>query len=129
MDRVRVLIADDHANVRSQLKVRLEREQQLEIVGEAGSSSQAVECVQTREPHVLLIDPVMHDGLGMEAIRQLTERHPGLAIVVLTAAADTALTMDLRKAGVKHILNKNIATHELLQTLAQVKFEIERQSH
>ncbi len=126
MDAVKILLADDHANVRAQLKARLAREAYLQIVGEAANSSQTVECVQAHEPDVLLIDPVMRDGLGLEAVRQIAERDTPPIIVALTAAADTALVLELRGAGVRHILNKNIDSRQLVETLAQVKSEIEK---
>jgi DNA-binding NarL/FixJ family response regulator len=128
MDAVKVLLADDHANVRAQLKARLAREAYLHIVGEATNSSQTIECVQAHEPDVLLIDPVMRDGLGLEAVRRIAERDAPPIIVVLTAAADTALVLELRDAGVRHILNKNLDSRQLVETLSQVKLEIERRT-
>lgn len=126
MDAVRILLADDHAIVRDQLSARLAREPGLALVGEASSSSQVIESSQIFQPHILLIDPIMRDGLGVEVIRQIALELPAITTVVLTAAADTALVLELRRAGVRHILSKNIATQELIETIQKIKNEIDK---
>ncbi len=128
VETVRVLLADDHAHVRAQLRARLARESFLEIVGEAGNASQVVAAISQSEPDILLIDPMMRDGLGVAALKQIAERFPQVAIVVLTAAADTALNMELRQAGVRQILNKSIDSNLLIETLDKIKNEIHNHS-
>jgi len=113
----RIVIADSHANVRAQLVARLRREDKFEIVGEADSAAQTLEYAQTRQPDIVLIDPMMSDGLGLQAVQEIAARFPRVALIALTAAPDTALTIELRRAGVRHILRKNIASQELLQAL------------
>jgi DNA-binding NarL/FixJ family response regulator len=127
MDKIRILLADDHINVRNQVRVRLSRECDLEVVGEASSSAQTIEYALVSRPHVILIDPMLRDGLGLKALRQITGYLPQTAIVVLTAFADTALQIDLRKIGVHCILTKGVNSQELLDTLRAVVYTREQQ--
>lgn len=116
---IRILLADDHPKVRAQIRTRLSREADLDIVAEAGTSAQAVECALVYQPRVVLIDPMMHDGSGLEAVRHIAERLPATAVVVLTAFADTALQIDLRKLGVRQILAKDIESERLVRALRE----------
>ena len=120
MNSIRILLADDHPGVRAQIRARLSHEPHFEIVGEAESSAQAVECALSLKPHVVLIDPMMRDGLGIEATRQIAARLPATAVVVLTAFADTAQQIELRKAGTRYILNKGIESQRLVEILHQL---------
>lgn len=117
MGTISILLADDHPGVRSQIRTRLSHEADLMIVGEADNSTQAVECALAARPDIVLIDPMMRDGLGLDATRQIASRLPGTSIVVLTAFADTAQRIELRKAGAKYILNKGVESQRLVEIL------------
>lgn len=117
---IRILLADDHLKVRAQIRTRLSREPGFVIIGEAENSAQAVECALASKPNIVLIDPMMQDGLGLEATRQIAARLPETAVVVLTAFADTAQCIELRKAGTRQILNKGIESQRLVDTLRDV---------
>ncbi len=120
METIRILLADDHASVRAQIRARLGHEPRFEIVAEAEDSAQAVECALLLKPQIVLIDPMMRDGLGLEATRQIASRLPGTAVVVLTAFADTAQRIELRKAGTRYILNKGIESQRLVDILYEM---------
>jgi DNA-binding NarL/FixJ family response regulator len=117
MEKIRVLIADDHAQVRTFLAARLGREEDIEVVGEAASSSQAVEYSIAAKPHVILMDPMMRDGRGLEALKQIRGYLPATMLVVLTAFVDTSLQIELRKIGVPQILVKGLETNSLVDIL------------
>ncbi|MGB8644919.1 MAG: response regulator transcription factor [Anaerolineae bacterium] len=117
MESIRILLVDDHASVRARIRDRLCHETDFEIVGEAETSAQAIECALALRPHIVLIDPMMRDGLGLEATRQIATRLPDTAVVVLTAFADTAQMIELRKAGTRYILNKGIESRRLVDIL------------
>jgi DNA-binding NarL/FixJ family response regulator len=117
MERIPILIADDHAQVRAQVLERLEREQDFEIVGVATDSSAAVRRTAETHARIVLIDPTMQDGLGLDAIRTVRERTPETVIVVLCAVVDTAQRIELEKLGVQFILNKGIESRKLVQAL------------
>ena len=114
---IRILLADDHSIVREQLAVRLSSELEFEVVGVASTSHETFQKVQMTHPHILLMDPLMRDGLGVATIRQVRANFPELVIVVLTAYVDTMLNMQLQQMGIKQILTKGIASSELLAAL------------
>lgn len=117
MNPIRVMIADDHPQVRLQVRARLSREPGLEIAGEAAGSEQAIQCALDSRPHVILIDPIMSDGRGLVALGSIVTQLPHAAVVVLTAFADTAFRSELRKLGVRHILDKGIASERLVEII------------
>ncbi len=120
MEPIRILLADDHAGVRAQIRMRLSHEPAFEIVAEAEDSARAVECAMLLKPHIVLIDPMMRDGLGLDATRQIASRLPDTAVVVLTAFTDTAQRIELRKAGTRYILNKGIESQRLVEILHEM---------
>lgn len=119
MNAIHIVLADDHTNVRELVSTRLRREGDIQIVAEASSSTQAVEYTVAQSPHLLLIDPMMHDGMGMDAVREIADRRPQTVIVVLTAFTDTAMQMTLHKLGVNHIVPKGIESHRLVAMLRE----------
>ncbi len=120
MGTIRILLADDHETLRRQIRARLSHEPHFEIVGEAEDSARAVECALMFKPHIVLIDPMMRDGLGLDATRQIASRLPDTAVVVLTAFADTAQRIELRKAGTRYILDKGIESQRLVEILREM---------
>ena len=120
MKRIRILIADEHLSVRAQVFARLSREPHFEIVALADTSQQALECALAARPDIILMDPMMSDGLGLAALREISTRLPKIQLVVLSAFCDTAQRIELRKIGVTHILNKGIESHQLVGLLRSI---------
>lgn len=119
MKRIPIVIADDHLQVRTQILARLNREADFSVVGLTDNSAATVACATATHPQIVLIDPMMGDGMGLDAIRQLRAQVPDTTIVVLTAFTDTAQKIELGKLGVRFILNKGIESHQLVQQLHQ----------
>lgn len=119
MKRIPIVIADDHLQVRTQILARLSREADFSVVGLTDNSAATVACVTATHPQIVLIDPMMGDGMGLDAIRQLRTQVPDTTIVVLTAFTDTAQKIELGKLGVRFILNKGIESYQLVQQLHQ----------
>jgi DNA-binding NarL/FixJ family response regulator len=117
MERIPILIADEHSQVRAQILVRLEREQDFMIVGTADTSASVIRTANETHPRIVLIDPMMHDGQGLDAIRRLRADLPDVELVVLTAVTDTSQKIELDKLGVRFILNKGIESHKLVDVL------------
>ena len=117
ISKIRILVADDHRIVREQLATRLMRETDFEVVGVASSSHETWQEAQAKRPHLLLMDPLMRDGLGLATLRQVRTNFPRLVIVVLTAYVDTALNMHFQEMGIQYILTKGIASSKLLAEL------------
>ncbi len=120
MKRIRILLADDHLPVRAQVFARLVREPDFEIVAVADNSGQAVEWALKTKPEIVVIDPVMRAGLGIQAICSIAAKLSNTAVIVLTACLDTAQRMELEKAGVRRILNKGIASCEFVEILREI---------
>ena len=115
-NQIRILLADDHRLVRERLVARLTRETDFEIAGVASSSRAILREAEVKHPHVLLIDPLMRDGLGLATLRQVRMGFPELVIVILTAYVDTALGMQFQQMGIKHVLTKgDLASHLITQ--------------
>jgi DNA-binding NarL/FixJ family response regulator len=115
--RIRILVADDHPQVREQLAARLRRESDFVVVGVTANSVQTLQEAQVRHPELLLMDPIMRDGLGLATLRQVRASFPELVIVVLTAFVDTALNMHFQQMGIRHVLTKGIESPQLLAAL------------
>jgi len=111
---IRVLLADDHPAVRVGIATGLAREEDIEVVGEAGNARETLLLTESLRPNVLLLDIVMPDMKAGELVRRLLTAHPGLRILVLTAYDDEALVLGLLRAGVAGYLLKE----ERLETIA-----------
>ena len=98
--KIRIVLADDHPQVQKQLQVRLRRESDFDVVGVVVNSAQILKEIYEIKPDLLLIDPMMRDGLGLATLRQIYQHLPKTAIVVLTAFVDTALAVQLREIGI-----------------------------
>jgi two-component system, NarL family, response regulator LiaR len=111
--KVRVLIADDHEMVREGLKVLLQREGTLEVVGEAETGLEAVELVPAVSPDVVLMDLTMPVMDGAEATARIRDEHPLVQVVVLSGVGDPQLVEDALEAGAVGYLVKD-SRHEVV---------------
>ncbi|MEW6027928.1 MAG: response regulator [Chloroflexota bacterium] len=114
---IRLLLVDDHAVVRSGLKMLLAGEADVEIVGEAGSGSEAVTRAGSARPDVVLMDIGLPDMSGIEAARQIKSSHPGVAIVALTIHEDEEYFFKMLEAGASGYVPKRAAPEELLTAI------------
>lgn len=120
MKKVRVLLADSHPQVRTQLATRLQREPDIELIGQTSNSGQTLRLALSNPPDVLLIDPMMRDGFGLANLRQIVARLPATMIVVLTAYVDTALKMEFNRMGVAHVLTKGLTSESLVNVIRNI---------
>lgn len=110
---IRVLIADDHAMVRSGLAGFLLANDDLELVGEASNGSEAVRaCAETR-PDVVLMDLVMPGMDGATAIRAIHETYPDIQVIALTSFPEEDLVQRALEAGAISYLLKNVGADEI----------------
>jgi NarL family two-component system response regulator LiaR len=114
---IRVLIADDHAVVRSGLRMFLLAFDDLELAGEASNGSEAVRMVAQLQPDVVLIDLIMPNMDGIQATREIKSRFPQVQVVALTSFADPSLMQDALNAGAISFLLKDVSASELATTI------------
>ena len=115
----RILLADDHVEVQKQLEARLKRESDFDVVGVTVNSIQTLQEASSKHPDILLIDPMMRDGLGLASLRQICSALP-VKIIVLTAFVDTELKIELNKMKINKIFVKGILFSQLLLELRAV---------
>jgi len=120
MERVRVLIADDHAVVREGLRTLIGSEEGLILVGEAGDGADAVRKARSIKPDVILMDLVMPGKGGIEAIRDIKQDMPDARILVLTSFAEKDKVFPAIKAGALGYLLKDTSPAQLLQAIYDV---------
>jgi NarL family two-component system response regulator LiaR len=116
---IRILLVDDHAVVRKGLRALLDRESSIELTGEAEDGEQAVRAADRLRPDVILMDLEMPGIGGIEATRQISERHPAAKVVVLTSHASEEDVFPALKAGALGYLLKHSAPEDMLQVIRQ----------
>jgi DNA-binding NarL/FixJ family response regulator len=111
---IRVLLADDHQLVRAGLEQLLSTAPDMDVVATAVDGAEAVRLAEESDPHVVLMDLVMPGVGGVEATRQIVERCPGAAVVVLTSFSDQERILDALDAGAIGYLLKDVEPAQLL---------------
>lgn len=120
MNKIKVIIADDHALFREGTRNIIEQEKDIEVIGEAGDGEDAVKLVTMLQPHVALIDIAMPKVNGIEATRQIKARCPATAVLILTAYDNDQYIIALLDAGAAGYLLKNASGKELVNAIRSV---------
>ncbi|MGD2076784.1 MAG: response regulator transcription factor [Chloroflexota bacterium] len=120
MAKIRLILADDHAVVRSGLRMLLEAQPDIEIVAEAESGRQAVEKVRKMRPDVVLMDVQMPELNGIEATQQIKKVAPETAILALTMHEDDQYFFEMLHSGASGYVPKRAAPDELLTAIRTV---------
>lgn len=119
-DHLRVLIADDHTIVRSGVRLLLEREPDIKVVGEALDGNEALAMVKRLHPDVILMDITMPGMDGLEATRQIKARWPDVKVLVLTMHRSDEYFFEMLKAGASGYVLKGAETSELIHAVRVV---------
>ena len=114
---IRLLLVDDHAVVRSGLRMLLENQRDVEIVGEAASASEATESAIRLKPNVILMDIGLPDLSGIEATREIKKRVNDVSIVALTIHEDEEYFFKMLEAGASGYVPKRAAPEELITAI------------
>ena len=116
-ESVRIVLADDHAVVRSALRLLLEAEQDLEVVAEAGDIESTVRYVRGHKPDVLVLDLNMPTGRSLGAVPEMLEASPGTSVVVLTMETDPSYAREAIQTGVLGYVLKEAVDEELVSAV------------
>lgn len=116
-ERLRILVVDDHLIVREGIRWLLDQEEDLEIVAEAATAAAALEEVAVSAPHVVLLDLHLPDRSGLETLREIRDRYPEVAVVVLTMSDQPEYVEEAVRAGAAGYLVKNAPQAELTRAV------------
>ena len=117
---IRILLADDHAVMRRGLRALIEGYPDFNVVGEANDGREAVALADSLRPDVVVMDLTMPNLNGTEASRQITSKHPGIAVIVLTMHSDESYVLRALKAGARGYLLKESAEDDLMNAIRAV---------
>ena len=118
---INILIADDHAIVRTGLRALLRSEAGLQLVGEATGGYEAIELVGKTRPDILILDLSMPDLDGIAVTRQLKPEYPDLRILILTVHEDEAMLREAIRAGASGYIVKHAAEAELIAAIKAIR--------
>ena len=120
MKKLRILLADDHTVMRTGLRVLLERQPNLEVVGEAENGRDAIQLATSLRPDVVVMDVGMPVLNGIEATKTIVTEDLNIAVVILSMHADESYVMRALKAGARGYLLKDSAPADLLGAIQAV---------
>ena len=119
-DLIRVVLADDHAMVRTGLKAVLAAARDIDVIGEASNGSEAIALAQRLNPHVVIMDLTMPELDGISATKQLVAMEAGPRVLVLTMHQEEDYLMPLLEAGASGYLVKSAADRDLVDAVRTV---------
>ena len=117
MTKIKLLLVDDHAVVRSGLRMLLENEADLVLVGEAGSGKEALSLVPQLMPDVIIMDITLPDMSGIEVTQRLKQAYPNIAIVALTMHEDQQYFFEMLRVGASAYVPKRAAPDDLITAI------------
>lgn len=119
-NEIRILLVDDHAVVRSGLRMLLQAQPDMSIVGEAETGREAVQMVRRLQPDVVLMDVQMPDMNGIEATKKIKEMKGDTAVLALTMHEDDQYFFEMLRAGASGYIPKRAAPDELVSGIRTV---------
>ena len=120
MEKIKVLLAEDHVLVREGTRELIQTEPDMEVVGEAGDGSEAVALATKTKPDVVIMDIAMPKLNGIEATKQIKGLLPDTAVLILTAYDDDPYVMAVLQAGANGYVLKTAKPEELIQAVRDV---------
>jgi DNA-binding NarL/FixJ family response regulator len=117
MDKLRVLLADDHAMIRDGVKALINGEPDMEVVGEASDGREAWHKVKSLQPDILILDITMPDLNGVQATERIKRDAPKVKVLILTAHEDKGFLQQVLQAGASGYMLKRAASAELIRAI------------
>jgi two-component system response regulator DegU len=120
MDKINIVLADDHVLVRKGIKAMLESEAEINVIGEAGNGAEALESARTLRPDILVLDIRMPEMTGLEAAAKLHDVAPDTKAVILSMHDSEEYVMQALDAGAYGYLLKDTDKNEFVKALRQI---------
>ena len=117
---IRAVVVDDHAVVRSGIKLLLDREHDIEVVGEAGNAKDAIFALRALKPDVTLLDVVMPGESGIEVLPNLLKESPETKVLVLSMQDDPSYVREAFAAGASGYVLKEAADEEVVAAVREI---------
>ncbi|NJD59754.1 MAG: DNA-binding response regulator [Anaerolineales bacterium] len=117
MPDIKLLLVDDHQVVRTGLRMLLEGQPDMQIVGEADSGTRALEKAKELLPDVIVMDITLPDISGIEATRQIKEQYPNISVIALTIHEDEQYFFEMLQAGASGYVPKRAAPEDLITSI------------
>ena len=117
---VRVFLLDDHELVREGIRTLLESDEDIEVVGEAGTAAEALTRIPLAQPDVAILDVRLEEGDGIEVCREVRSSTPDMACLILTSFADDEALYASVMAGASGFLLKQIKARDLIEDVKRV---------
>ena len=116
----RIFIVDDHPMMREGLTLRLSRQPDWEVCGEAASEAEALTLIETTAPHLVLVDISLKSGHGIDLVKQIKSRHPQIKMLVISGFDESLYAERALRAGALGYLNKQESNENLLEAIRTV---------
>ena len=120
MNKIKILVVDDHAIMRDGIRALIDLHDDIEVVGEASEGKEAIEKVRELEPDVVVMDIAMPEMDGLEAARRIRKRNPQVKVLVLTQHDHKEYVLSAIKVGVAGYLPKKAVSSELVSAIRAV---------
>ena len=120
MNKIRIVLVDDHEVVRLGLKSLLEQGSRFEVVGEASNAKEAIEITGKLRPDIVLMDIRLPGQSGIDACEEITQKYPDVKVVMLTSYAEDEMLFSAIRAGASGYLLKQISSEDLVRSLESV---------
>ena len=120
MEKITILIADDHKLIRETWKYLLSTEDQYEVVADCGSADEAVEQAKLKRPGIVLMDIDMPPFSGIEATKMIRKRSPGSRIIGVSMHCHPTYVKKMMQSGARGFITKNSSREEMLQGIFEV---------
>jgi len=117
---IKILLADDHAIIRQGLRSLLEKESEIEVVGEAEDGRKALRLVRELAPDIIVMDITMPNLNGIDATRQIVSSYPKVKVIALSIHSNKRFIADMLKVGASGYILKECLFDELVQAIHRV---------
>ncbi len=117
---ISIILVDDHVIMRSGLRVLLESESDMEVIGEANNGREAVKITSEKNPDIVVMDIAMRDMNGIQATQQIKNEKPEIKIIALSMHSEKQIVIGMLKAGASGYLLKDSTSTELVEAVRKV---------